>query len=177
MKANPIELLFRLNELEVPRFISVRNYQNKNGEVSNYTLLAAVEYGKAVAKDIIRLQNVRYPDIFKEIARKELLESLIKNSNETTRTNASIAQSESYMKLGANSRVHLDSRTIMIWAFLRSKKILVKGNYKPSNPGAVAKAKEEIKRELRLSTANFRQFKIVNIKEVAMENKILQIVV
>lgn len=175
MKKNPIELLFELNGLDRVKFISIRNYKNAAGELSNYTLIAAYGYGKAVQKDIERLSGVCY-DGYKEVARQQMLEVLIRNQQESTCTPASQAQRDAYVKLGQNSRVHIDSRTIRVWAFLRQKTILKPVASRPVNKGMMERLKDEIKEELRLSTRNFRQFKLENIREVAMNGQTLKIV-
>jgi hypothetical protein len=175
MQTHPVNLLFALNDLNAPRFISIRNYRNANGEKSNYLLIAAVSYQRAVQKDIERLNRVRYTG-HKEVARRELLEVLIRNQSDATRTVASEAQIAAYAKLGGNSRVHVDSRSILVWAFLRSKTVIEKGTYKPSNPGMMVKLKNEIKKELRLSSCNFRQFKLQGITECRLNGQTLEIV-
>ncbi len=175
MKTNPIEYLFRLNALDRVKFMLIRNYQNQNGEVSNYNLIAAFEYGKAVQKDIKRLQTVKYGYPLKEIARQELLTSLVNNQNLETKSNQSKAQQDAYVKLGANSRIHLETKTIFVWAFLRRKTILVTGNYPMSNKQEKTLLKEMIKKELRLSTPNFRQFKLSEIHESRVQNQTLEI--
>lgn len=174
MDINPIEYLFKLNALGSVKFMSIRNYTNKQGETSNYTLIAAFDYGKAVQKDIKRLQAVSYEGL-KEIARRELLDSLQKNQNDDTRSVQSQAQIDAYMKLGANSRVHVDTKTIFVWAFLRKKVVLVKGEYKSVNHLAKTVFKDQIKKELKLSTNNFRQFKLDKITSSAMEGETLEI--
>lgn len=174
MDINPIEYLFKLNALGSVKFMSIRNYTNKQGEISNYTLIAAFEYAKAVQKDIKRLQAVSYEGL-KEIARRELLESFLKNQNDDTRSAQSQAQIDAYVKLGANSRVHIDTKTILVWAFVRKKVVLVKGEYKSVNHQAKTIQKDLIKKELRLSTDRFRQFKLEKITSSAMQGETLEI--
>lgn len=174
MQTTPVQLLFALNEMKSARFISIRNYRNANGEKSNYLLIAAVSYGRAVQKDIERLSGVEYTGK-KELARRELLDVLIRNQSDATRTVASEAQIASYAKLGQNSRVHIDSRSIMVWAFLRYKHLIEPGTYKKSNPGEMVRLKNAIKKELRLSTSNFRQFKLSGISKCRLNGQTLEV--
>jgi len=171
----PVQLLFALNDIQSARFISIRNYRNAQGEKSNYLLIAAVSYGRAVRKDIERLNRVRYTGQ-KELARLELLNVLIRNQNDATRTVASQAQLDAYAKLGQNSRVHVDSRSIMVWAFLRYKHVIEPGTYKKSNPGVMVRLKNEIKKELRLSTNNFRQFKLSGISKCRLNGTSFEVI-
>jgi hypothetical protein len=175
MNTSPVELLFKLNDLPAPRFIAIHNYRNAKGEISNYLLIAAASYGNAVKKDIERLQRVRYTS-FKEDARKQMLESLLRNLKDETRSAASQSQIDSYAKLGQNSRVHVDSRLIRVWGLVRNKSILVPSNYKSGSMGMMDKYKNEIKSELRLSTSNFRQFKLETVTSVTMNGTTLKIV-
>lgn len=176
MQALPVELLFKLNDVPSPKFIAIKNYRNAKGELSNYVLIVGAKYSNAVKKDIERLKAVQYSG-FKEDARKQMLESLLRNLKDETRSAASWGQINSYAKLGQNSRVHIDSRLIRVWALVRSKSILVPGNYKVNALGMMDKYKNEIKRELRLSTCNFRQFKLETVREVVMNKETLEIVV
>jgi hypothetical protein len=175
MQVLPVELLFKLNEVPAPRFIAIKNYRNAKGEVSNYVVIAGVKYTNAVKKDIERLKAVQYTG-YKEDARKQMLESLIRNQKDETRSAASWGQINAYAKLGQNSRVHIDSRQIRIHAFTRQKTIIVPGNYKPTTTGMMEKYKNEIKKELRLSTCNFRQFKLETVSQVTMNGTTLEIV-
>lgn len=175
MQTSPVQLLFALNDLASARFISIRNYRNANGELSNYLLIAAVSYGRAVQKDIARLNRVRFTG-HKESARLQMLESLVRNLSDATRSNASQAQIDAYATLGQNSRVHVDSRLIRVWAFLRSKHVIEPGTYKSSNPGMMEKFKREIKKELRLSSCNFRQFKLETVSQCRMNGTTFEVI-
>jgi len=176
MEITPVEYLFKLNRLDAVKFMSIRNYTNANGETSNYTLIAAFQYQKAVEKDIVRLQRVKYEGV-KELARLEMLNALIKNQSDETRSVQSQAQLDAYVALGQNSRIHLSTKTIMVYAFLRAKKVLVPGTYKQVNKALKTKFKEQIAKELRLSTRNFRQFKLAQISASALNGERLDITI
>lgn len=174
-KINAIDLLVKLANLDRVKFIALHNYENAAGEVSNYTLIAAYKYAKAVQKDIERLSGVCYTG-HKEVARVQMLDVLIRNQDDATRTAASWAQINAYVPIAMHSKLHEATGNIRIWAFLRSKKTLQSVPQKKVNKGMMEQLKDEIRRELRMSTPNFRLFKLETITEAIIEGTTLKIV-
>lgn len=142
-------------------FFSVRNYTNDNGEKSHYSINLGANYGKAKQKDIQFLYDLdvtQYPwkADMKTImeAKSELLTSF-ENPNE----NRSKGQTDAYHSIiGSALKVHKATGDLYIYGYLKSKKVLVKGEYKSVNSSAKTLAKNEVRKLLR--TDKFRMFKV-----------------
>ena len=174
-KYHAAELLMMLNDLERVQFISLKNYRNQEGELSDYVLIAGFDYERARQKDIVRLMSVSYEGL-KEVARREMLAALDDNSNAETRSAASQAQIDAYRHIGKNSKIHIASMSVKIWAFCRAKKVLEPVTYKPVKSRELTILKNRIKKELRMSTPNYRCFTLKEIVGAKISGQHLEIV-
>lgn len=160
---NTTELTNFLNTIKGCKFVAIKGYTNKSGEVSDIVVNLGASYGNAKEKDIEYLRTLDVKTIetsidaeTMELARIELLNSLIKPSE--TR---SAAQTDSFLTINNALRIHKDSLAIFVYGYCENKKVLTKGEYKEVKSRPLTIAKNLIKKELR--TGKFRQYEISEI--------------
>jgi len=156
------------------RFVSVKGYQNNEGEVSDYVINTGIEYENIVLRDIEKLKAIQYNDELKEKARMELLSSLEQNLTAETRSNQSEAQRDSYTHITPNIKVHNGTNELYVVGQRVHKKVLVPVERKPTNKRALTLKKDEIKKELGLGTGNYRNFKLGKIAEMRISGNVLK---
>jgi hypothetical protein len=166
---NVIKTIFEAAQIGKAQFVYIKNYRNQQGEVSNYLINLGMSYDEQRLKDIAKLEAKKFEqDTIKEIARREMLDSKIKNTSDETRTNASKAQIDAYLELCNNVKLHKESFELHMKSFLVKKEIIIPGVYKPVNSSDKTIAKRQIGKELDLSTDNYRQFKFANMDQTVI---------
>lgn len=167
--SNVGKLISTLSKIKNPSFVRIYNYQNDEGEVSNYTVNMGVNYGNAKESDIAFLADTaNFTNGFKtkktllEQARIEMLASRMNPSNKR-----SIAQSDAYVTVAPNIRVHRETGRVMVYGFVVSKDVLIEGVYKSVNSSALTLAKKEI--EGQLKATKFRQFGFDKLQSVRVK--------
>lgn len=165
------KMLVELAKVKTPKFVSVKNYENNEGEVSDYVINLGVSYESLVKKDIAALAEMKLTGI-KEQARIALLMALASNQGEF-RSNQSKGQRDAYIEILPNVRLHKDSGRLFVRGFRISKTVLIEGNYKSVNSADLTIAKNKIRKEL--STPKYRQFAMDKISQVRMNGETLEI--
>ena len=156
-------------------FVSIRNYTNKFGEVSNNLINVCASYEKAKAKDIEFLENLNVSEHqFKsdltliEQARKELIASFLKPDE-----NRSEGQKNAYTQIVKGVKVHNETGVLYIYGSKESKKVITEGNYPTRNSKAITIAKNELRKLL--STGKFTQFALEIGNEVRANGETLEL--
>src|SRR6478735_2830060 len=175
VKARLFELLAKQN---CPKFISVRNYTNEQGEVSNYVINIGADFATAKENDGLYLldgDNIKAIDFgnvkaYSEEARVALLAANMKLTRDSVVR--SDAQTNAYTTICENVRMHNETGRLYIFGFRVSKTVLVPGNYGPDTRRALTIAKDKIRENLK--TSKFRQFCIDKIVEVRMNGETLE---
>jgi len=166
---NVIKTIFEAAKIGKAQFVYIKNYRNQKGELSNYLINLGMVFSEQRLKDIEKLKAVTYPeDTVKEIARLERLDSMIKNTSDETRTNASKAQIDAYLELCANVRLHKESYELHLKSFLVKKEVIEAIAYPEVNSSPKTIAKRKIGQELNLSTDKFRDFKFANMNKTVI---------
>lgn len=141
-------------------FVSIRNYTNKQGEVSNNLINVGASYEKAKQKDIELLENLdatQYtfksaPDLIEE-ARVELIKAFLKPDE-----NRSQGQKDAYTNIVPGVKVHNETGVLYIYGYRENKTVLKEGEYKAVKSAPLTIAKNELRKLLR--TGNFVNFGI-----------------
>lgn len=156
-------------------FVSIRNYTNKFGEVSNNLINVGASYEKAKAKDIEFLENLNVNDYqFKsdltliDEARKELIASFIKPSE--SRSNG---QKDAYTNIVAGVKVHNETGILYIYGYRERKEVLKAGEYPTVNSKPLTIAKDELRKLLR--TGKFTQYALEIGNEVRANGETLEL--
>lgn len=183
-------LLNKFKNLKSTSFISVKEYQSStSGEIADHNILVNFDYGNAVKKDLNKLNNATVTDINKIATAGEFKKDLVlfainklktsfeKNLNKETKSKGSNAQNDAYYPITKAVRLHLESGKLFIYGMTQSKKVIVKGTYKPVNSRELTLCQNKIKKYFNFSTAKFRQYAInpVQIDAVKLAGDIFEI--
>jgi hypothetical protein len=134
-------------------FVSIKNYTNKQGEVSNQLINVGASYENAKAADIQTLKDLditlskhefKSSIIDLEKARVELINAFI-----TPNENRSNGQKEAYEHISSGLKVHNQTGLLYIYGYRINKTVLVKGEYKKVNSSALTIAKNELRKLLK----------------------------
>ena len=154
MKSN-LQILIELCKNYIG-YISIREYKNIQGEISNYKINLGFSYEKAKKKDLVLLnegveyiESERYTRVDWDNAIAELMRSL----STPTKIN------ENVIKLGNNNNLHyhIESTNVYILGILDEKKVLQPIEYKKKNSNPKTIAKNAIKSKY-LRTGKIRMF-------------------
>ena len=156
-------------------FVSIRNYTNSHGEVSNNLVNVGASYTNAKAKDIEFLENLDFskhnfksPNTLIEEARKELIASFIAPDK-----NRSNGQIEAYTTIFSGVKVHNETGVLYVYGYRENKTVLIEGVYPHVNSKPLTIAKNELRKLLR--TGKFTQFALEIGNEVRTNGEILEL--
>lgn len=177
------KLVAIISQIKTPSFVRIINYSNDkgNGEVANYTLNLGVRYENAKESDSVFLldtENINKIDFGSVVhasveAWNEMLESRLAPTKETV--NRSSGQSDAYVTLCPNVRLHIGEQRIFIYGFVVSKDVVKTGTYKAVNSSAKTLAKRKI--EMHLKACQFRQFAFDKLKSVKVKGEEIEITI
>lgn len=142
-------------------FVSIKNYTNKQNEVSNNLINIGIKYANAKAKDIEFLQNLNLNDHqfnspinLIEDARHELIQAFKKPD-----LNRSNGQIDAYTQICEGVKVHNETGYLYIYGYREQKTVLTKGDPKKEVKSApLTIAKDELRKLLR--TGKFTQYSL-----------------
>jgi hypothetical protein len=163
------ELFALLANQVTPTFISVKNYRNEQGEVSNYVINIGADYGTAKNADTETLKDAKNFEGVKgysDEARLALLTANLKPSNQSK------AQTDAYTTICPNVRMHNETGRIYVFGFRISKTVLVEGVYPSVNSSPLTLAKEAIRKGLK--APKFRQYCLDKLVEIRMKGETLE---
>ena len=146
--------------------VSIREYQNSNGEISNNIVNIGANLGNAKKKDIELLRGKSGTTEVEEIARLELIKSL-----ETPNANRSKGQIDAYTTITKGIKVHNVTGEIYVFGLRMKKEVVVKGIYPIVNSKAITIAKNVLRKDLKSS--KFTQFKISEISEIRIAGEVI----
>lgn len=156
-------------------FFGVRNYENKQGEISNYVVNVKVNYDNLKEKDIDICENFKPKTQIEVDAKDDLMEAFI-NPKQSTK-NRSNAQIDAYVYIADGIKLHKESLDLFFVGHRVNKKVLVKGIYPIVKSRPLTIAKNKIRKLF--STSNYRSFKIGNIEDIKdfkIENKVMKFI-
>lgn len=186
---NILKTLVAVKNIKGTSFVGVRNYENRQGEVSNQTFVIGINYANLLKNDLKKLKSnevkrqvvALYQGNDKETVKKayfELVTSLekrtateeekakLKAQGDAT-INRSEAQKGAYTQL-ANGLKTQDN-ALFIYGLCVRKTILKKGEYKTSNPRAKTLIKNKIKKFAELRETKYKQFKLGNLETLKLQ--------
>ena len=141
-------------------FLSIKNYTNKQGAVTNYLINVGVNFDRAKQKDIETLQSLntnqhdfKSPMHLIEDARHELIAAFKKPD-----IARSLAQKDAYTIIFDGVKVHNETGKLYIYGYRVNKTVLVEGEYKTVKSSALTIAKNELRKLLK--TGKFTQFAV-----------------
>ena len=184
-----LELLVTAKTIKGTSFVGIRTYENKQGEVSNYTLNAGITYENVLKNDFNSLKE-NQTKIIQELeknhsislieqAYKEIYTSLEKRlSDEQTKeqlraeNDKTIAQSDAqinaYISLAKGVKLHKDSLQLHVFGLVVKKTILQPIEYKKTNSRELTIIKNKIEKLCEFKQSKYRTF-IFNKAEVKIQ--------
>ena len=139
--------------------VSIREYRNSKGEISNNIVNIGASLENAKTKDIQFLKNKITSNEIEEIARLELIKSF-----ESPDSNRAKGQTDAYTTVTKGIKVHNVTGEIYIFGLRMKKEIIQPGTYPEVKSKELTIAKNALRKELKSS--KFTQFKISEISEI-----------
>ena len=181
---NTIKTIVSIKNIKGASYIGIRGYENKQGEISDYTLLANVSYENMLVNDLRKLVELDLTNLFAkyelELVQKpynELLDSYTKRlSDEQTKEKLlaqgdetivrSQAQIDAYINLGNGIRIHKETNELHVYGLIARKKVVKAIEYKEVKSRLNTIIKNEIIKLANLRSDKFRNFIVGNIDEI-----------
>jgi hypothetical protein len=171
-------------------FVGIKNYTNKNGEISNQTLNVGVDVLKAKKKDLESLKGLSIEQLYTladgvnvshEIADKAIGELLVSGTKNVSteienRTAASQLQTDIYTHVNKGMKVLTESGVLYVAGFVVAKTVLVKGEYKTVNKQAKTLVKDAIKKALKFKMNEYRSFMFKNANQYKINGTELTVI-
>ena len=169
-------------------FVGVKNYINKQGEISNQTFNVGISYEKVLQHDFNALQSLtlinlieKYGEEIVTIAYNELYESFQKRlaspeiktellANGDTTMIRSQAQTEAYINLtnGLKLKSENSQLSLYVYGFCVRKTILKPGEYKPVKKQLKTIVKNDIEMAANFKGSKYKNFKVGNMEEIRL---------
>tara|TARA_R110000822_G_scaffold185911_1_gene325018 strand:+ start:3689 stop:4219 length:531 start_codon:yes stop_codon:yes gene_type:complete len=132
-------------------FVSVKEYENKANEISNYLINVGVSLVNAKNKDIEYLENLDVSTLQTTICKDLLNEArlalikALKKPNE----NRSKGQKNAYTTISKGIRLHNETNRLHVYGFFVKKDVIVKGVYKKVNSRPLTIAKNFLRKSMK----------------------------
>lgn len=175
-------LINKFASLKGAKFIGIKGYENKQGEIADLSVLVNFNYHNVKVNDFEKLKAFTVKDLNKLAADKglnaetmfkahsELLTSAEKNlsENKEDHTAQSQAQEDAYFHIDGvhGLKVHKDTMTVYIVGMLNHKTIIVNGDYPAKNKREKTICKEVIKKHLELRAEKYRQYNVGSVDAI-----------
>jgi len=166
-----LELLLTTTKNKTVSFTSL-TYTNEQGEKATHLINLNATYAKAKIKDINTLKSIDNNSLGSEIliqAKDELLASLEKPSEAHSK-----GQIEAYTNINGALKFHNQTNDIYMFGLVAKKKVLSVGVYKETNKRELTIAKDKIKKDYKLKTATYKQFKISRFAKVSLNKETIE---
>lgn len=141
-------------------FFSLKNYTNRNGEVSDNTINIGINYEKSKLQDIYFLETIdltkyEFKSTQNDIvdAKKELIAAFLKPDQ-----NRSNGQTDAYTIITKGVKVHNETGLLYIYGYRVSKRVIKEGVYPVVKSSPLTIAKNELRKLLK--TGKFTQYSI-----------------
>ncbi len=184
-----VKLVVTAKTIKGTSFVGVRDYENKQGEVSNYTINAGISYLNVLKHDyqslidkqadVYAVLNKNYPIAVIDEAYKQVLTSLEKRlSDEETKDKLraegvkTIAQSDAqinaYVNIAKGVKLHKDTLQLHVFGLVVKKTVLVPTEYKATKSRELTIVKNKIEKLCDFKQSKYRTF-IFNKADVKMQ--------
>ena len=175
-----IQTFVSVKNIKGTSFVGVRNYSNKEGEISNQTFIVGINYNNLLKNDLLKLQQFDINTLKTSIdietlktALNELISSLetrllseenkaqlLSEGNSTL--NRSKGQQDAYIHLAKGLK--LQDNNLYIYGLMVRKQIIQAIEYKQVKSNDKTIAKNIIKKVANLQESKFKQFKLGNLE-------------
>lgn len=179
MQLQATKLLVAAKTIKGTSFIGIRNYENKQGEVSNQTIIAGITYENCLINDFKVLQenkdkvfgilqkdystelvetayNNVYVSLEKRLSSDEVKEAL-RQQNDTTIA-LSDAQKDAYIHLTKGVKLHIETMQIHVFGLVVKKTIIKSIEYKETKSRELTIIQNKIKKVCEFKQDKYRNF-------------------
>jgi hypothetical protein len=170
------KIALEAGKIETPQFVHLKEYENKQSEISNYLINLGVHYGQTLQRDFamfnfISLNDYNIPTQLQYVANvayEEVFDSLQANTdkNRDNHTPASRRNLDMYDFITPNIKMHKRTGELYLVGMIISKKIITPGIYKERN----SKDKTLVKNILTKNFAShkYRQYFLSKITSITI---------
>lgn len=160
-------------------FVGIKNYENKQGEVSNQTIVAGITYENCLVNDFkvlqekqnevfetlqkdfpIELIETAYKNVYKSLetrlSSEEVKEALRQQNDKTLKL--SDAQKDAYTHITKGVKVNKDTKQIHVFGLVVKKTVLVSIEYKQTNSRELTIVQNKIKKLCEFKQDKYRSF-------------------
>ena len=192
------QTIIKVKSIKGTSFVGVRNYINKQGEVSNQTFLVGFDYENMLKRDLEKINSfdinsidldsfkaksnqpnankVTIDELIKAKAKiikaiEDRLLSEVEKQKELLNGNSTIKRSKAQQEayLSVAKGLKAKDNDLFIYGLCVKKTILQQGEYKPTKSYASTLAKKLIERNANLSSSKYKQFKVGNTDELKIQ--------
>lgn len=176
---NVIQLLVSAKKINGVSYVGVRDYTNKQGEISNQLLNVGVSYEKMMQNDFLNLQinkenliielakkfdialiekayNELYVSLEKRLSKPEIKEKLRQENDSTIKR--SDAQKDAYTHIATGVKVHNETGKINVFGFVERKTIIKAIVYENSEQKDLTKCKRTIEKFCKCKLLKYKTF-------------------
>lgn len=157
------KIVEQLSELKPnATFLTLRNYTNNNGEVSDFSLVFNISYKTALEKSLEMIEEYEPTSEIEKKAKDQLINSytnsLVKIEHNATCPEGEEILQDGYTQLAKGVKLHIESGAIHLYGLLNSKKVHTPGEYKSVKSSELTLTKKRLSKDLPVS--KFRAFVI-----------------
>lgn len=160
-------------------YVGIRNYENKQGEVSNQTIIAGITYENCLLNDFKVLQENQnkvfevlgkdysneliekayknlYDSLEKRLSSEEVKEALRQQNDKTIML--SDAQKDAYVHITKGIKVNKETNQIHVFGLVQRKTVLKAIEYKQTNSRELTIVQNKIKKLCEFKQDKYRSF-------------------
>jgi hypothetical protein len=173
------QLILAAKTIKGTSFIGIRNYANKQGEVSNQTIIAGITYENCLINDFKVLQenkdkvfgilqkdystelvetayNNVYVSLEKRLSSDEVKQALREQNDKTI--GLSDAQKDAYIHLTKGVKLHIETMQIHVFGLVVRKTVIKPIEYKETKSRDLTLAQNKIKKLCEFKQDKYRNF-------------------
>jgi len=173
------KLLVAAKTIKGTSFIGIRNYANKQGEVSNQTIIAGITYENCLINDFKVLQenkdkvfgilqkdystelvetayNNVYVSLEKRLSSDEVKEALRQQNDKTI--GLSDAQKDAYIHLTKGVKLHIETMQLHVFGLVVKKTVIKPIEYKETKSRELTIIQNKIKKVCEFKQDKYRSF-------------------
>jgi hypothetical protein len=179
MQLQATKLLVAAKTIKGTSFIGIRNYENKQGEVSNQTIIAGITYENCLINDFKVLQenkdkvfgilqkdystelvetayNNVYVSLEKRLSSDEVKEALRQQNDKTI--GLSDAQKDAYIHLTKGVKLHIETMQLHVFGLVVKKTVIKPIEYKETKSRELTIIQNKIKKVCEFKQDKYRNF-------------------
>jgi hypothetical protein len=179
MQLQATKLLVAAKTIKGTSFIGIRNYANKQGEVSNQTIIAGITYENCLINDFKVLQenkdkvfgilqkdystelvetayNNVYVSLEKRLSSEEVKEALRQQNDKTI--GLSDAQKDAYINLTKGVKLHIETMQLHVFGLVVKKTVIKPIEYKETKSRELTIIQNKIKKVCEFKQGKYRNF-------------------